>query len=223
MNASYKQDAVTYANAWMMIPFFISATLSPFLGGVVDRCGHRATLMLISAGCLVAVHTFFALTPGARCPGHRQGVCYSPDGASMPITGLDSPFFHPAIGLCLLGVAYSVYAAAIWPAVVYVVKANQVGTAYGLVTAVQNSGLAIAPLIVGALTETTPASDPSRDAGGYRGAEWFFVVCGLTGVVVSMALNLTKDGQRLNRVNPREVVEENGGEWPRDLEAELIC
>lgn len=221
LNPSYKEEAVTYANAWMMIPFFISATLSPFLGGVVDRCGHRASAMLLSASCLVAVHTFFALAPGASCPGHRDGICYDPNGAKMSITGLSSPLFHPAVGLCLLGVAYSVYAAAIWPAVVYVVKSHQVGTAYGLVTAVQNSGLAIAPLVVGSLTKTTPASDPSQDAGGYRSAEWFFVACGLTGVAVSMALNLTADGQRLNQVNPHEV--DDGKQWPRDLEAELLC
>ena len=90
------------------------------------------------------------------------------------------------------------------------------------VTAVQNSGLAIAPLVVGALTETTPPSDPSRNAGGYRGAEWFFVGCGLTGVLVSLALAATKDGRRLNQANPHEAQDE-ATEWPRDLEQELRC
>lgn len=97
------------------------------------------------------------------------------------------------------------YAAAIWPAVVYVVKPNQVGTAYGLVTAVQNSGLALVPLAVGALTEVTPPTDPSRDAGGYRNAEFFFVACAAAGCAISVALISTRDGQRINRQDPSDA------------------
>jgi MFS family permease len=218
MNSGAKASAVTYANSWMMIPFLISAILSPFLGGLVDKWGNRATAMLLSAATLVAVHTFFAIAPGVACPGLDSGVCCDSAGAEM---GVDIAwYYHPAIGLVFLGLAYSVYAAAIWPAVVYVVKPNQVGTAYGLVTAIQNSGLAIAPLVVGALTKTTPASNPSDDAGGYRDAEWFFVCCGLVGVVIGLMLNMTKDGARLNRANPNEEIEEDidghvdsGGFW----------
>jgi len=196
----YQEKAVSYSNTWMMIPFIISAVLSPFLGGIVDRVGQRANLMLASAAALTCVHLFFALAESAPCPGHKQsGICFA-ESAEMSI---DVPWYaHPVIGLVLQGVAYSVYAAAIWPAVVYVVKPNQVGTAYGLVTAVQNSGLALVPLAVGALTKDTPSSDPSQDAGGFQGAEFFFVGCAILGCIISVMLMCTHDGKRINLQDP---------------------
>jgi hypothetical protein len=202
VNPSYKESAVSYANTWMMVPFIISAVLSPFLGGVVDRIGKRSYLMLCSAITLTAVHTFFAFGPPVPCPGLKDGVCYDPHTPTMTVAC--AWYAHPAVGLVFQGIAYSVYAAAIWPAIVYVVKPNQVGTAYGLVTAVQNSGLAIAPLVVGGLTELTPASDPSRNSGGYKTAEYFFMACGVCGIILSIWLNSTVDGQRLNKRDPDE-------------------
>jgi len=183
----------------------ISAVLSPFLGGVVDRIGKRSILMFFSAVTLTLVHSFFAFGPSVKCPGIAHGVCYDPDPAHADSIAVDLEWYaQPAVGLTFQGIAYSVYASAIWPAIVYVVKPNQVGTAYGLVTAVQNSGLAIAPLIIGALTEVNPATDPSKNSGGYFKAELFFIACGALGVVISVVLNLTHDGQRLNKVNPDE-------------------
>jgi len=47
----------------------------------------------------------------------------------------------------LLGIGYSVYAAALWGCIPYTVPARLVGTAYGLCTAIQNIGLTISPAI----------------------------------------------------------------------------
>jgi len=86
----YKANAVSYTNTWMMVPFIISAVLSPFLGGVVDRVGCRANLMFASAAVLTAVHIFFALAPGVTCPGHAQGICTDPNPAGITI---DVPWY----------------------------------------------------------------------------------------------------------------------------------
>jgi len=67
---------------------------------------------------------------------------------------------------------------------------------------VQNSGLAIVPLVVGAVTKDTTSYDPSADAGGYLYAEYFFCGCGIGGCIISIALIMTKDGKRLNQQNP---------------------
>ena len=81
----------------MMVPFIMSAVLSPFLGGVVDRIGQRSTLMLISAMGLTAVHIFFALAPGVDCPGIKHDVCFAESAAGMNID--ISWYAQPAIGL----------------------------------------------------------------------------------------------------------------------------
>lgn len=113
-----KDQAVSAANTWMMVhmnpephciscwliaacrwqvPFIISAVLSPFLGGVVDRVGQRANLMLASAVVLVGVHLFFALGPNVPCPGVHNGYCYDHSSSGMAIN-IDW-YGHPLIGL----------------------------------------------------------------------------------------------------------------------------
>lgn len=50
--------------------------------------------------------------------------------------------------LCLLGIGYSIYASALWGSIPYVVKPSSLGTAFGLCTAVQNTGLVVAPYLI---------------------------------------------------------------------------
>lgn len=83
-----KMDAAQKAATPMSIPYIISAIISPFLGFVVDRVGLRALLALIAPSALTAVHAMLGLT---------QVTLYVP--------------------LVLQGVAYSVFAAALWPSV----------------------------------------------------------------------------------------------------------
>jgi cyanate permease len=57
--------------------------------------------------------------------------------------------------MVLLGFAFSLVPAALWPAVPLLVEEKTVGTAFGLMTMVQNLGLATFPWIVGALRDAT--------------------------------------------------------------------
>ena len=57
------------------------------------------------------------------------------------------------IPLVLTGIGYSIYAAACWGSVPYVVDPKSVGTAFGIATAIQNIGLVIAPTIVGMIKD----------------------------------------------------------------------
>ena len=62
--------------------------------------------------------------------------------------------------LILLGVAYSIYAGALWSSIPYVVPAPQLGTAFGLCTSVQNAGLSCVPYLIGTVLTTKP-EDPT--------------------------------------------------------------
>lgn len=66
----------------------------------------------------------------------------------------DGPNYLTVLPLVLLGIGYSVYAAALWGCIPYTVPAKLVGTAYGLCTAVQNIGLTISPLIAAQCVNT---------------------------------------------------------------------
>jgi len=154
------------ADRVLAIPFFTSAISSPFLGGAVDRFGYRALLLMLAAMAITAVHAIIAFT-----------------------------MWTPFIPMILLGIAYSVYAAAIWPSVAYVVEEHQLGTAYGLITAVQNFGLAITPVLVGVIWDAT---------NGYFWVEIFFSCIAFLGVLLGLALNVV-DSNHENTLNKRYV------------------
>lgn len=61
--------------------------------------------------------------------------------------------------LVIIGIGYSLYAAALWGSIPYVVEAKTVGTAFGFVTAIQNAGMAIAPTIGSAIHDATLDKD----------------------------------------------------------------
>ncbi|GMH54858.1 hypothetical protein TrRE_jg6886, partial [Triparma retinervis] len=105
-------DASKTASQIMSIPYFMSAAISPFLGFAVDKIGYRALIASMAPVILIVVHLTLAFTSGS------------------PIA--------PLVGQ---GIAYSLFAAVLWPSVPFTVEAKSVGTAYGLITAIQNSGL----------------------------------------------------------------------------------
>ena len=59
----------------------------------------------------------------------------------------------------LVGIGYSIYAAALWGSIPYVVEAKTVGTAFGICTAIQNIGLSVAPTVGSAIHDATPNID----------------------------------------------------------------
>jgi hypothetical protein len=50
--------------------------------------------------------------------------------------------------LISLGVAYSIYASALWTAIPFVTTPECYGTAFGLVTTIQQIGLTVVPMLV---------------------------------------------------------------------------
>jgi nitrate/nitrite transporter NarK len=99
---------------------------TPLFGFLIDRKGRSATAMIIGATTLLMVHLAFALTS-----------------------------YPPQIFLLLLGVAFSLVPAAMWPSMVKLVKEKEIGTAYGLMYSVQNLGLWGVPLLAGMVLDKT--------------------------------------------------------------------
>jgi MFS family permease len=104
--------------------------------------------------------------------------------------------------LTLTGVGYSVYAAAIWGSIPYLVKGSAVGTAFGIATAIQNIGLVIAPTIVGMIKDNTKAYDH-----GYFYVNCFFVLINVIGLLINMTLyyiDIYQNNGVLDKVESKE-------------------
>ena len=98
--------------------------LTPFFGSIYDRKGKGATIMIIGALMLVAIHALFSL-PGIN--NWIYAVCLT----------------------VLLGISFSLVPSAMWPAVTKIIPEKQLGTAYALIFWVQNIGLMFIPLLIG--------------------------------------------------------------------------
>ena len=95
------------------------------------------------------------------------------------------------------GMAYTMFASALWPSVPYLVPEKAVGIAYGVVTAVQNLGLAVVPLLVAAVYNESGSYIPN--------VELLFVCLGVFGTLCAVALNAL--APQLHLVNPPPIVE----------------
>lgn len=98
------------------IPYIISACTSPFLGILIDKIGKRVLLVVVSSVFLLAAHLTTMFLPTVDCS-----------------TGMVS--YMEVAPLVLTGIGFSIYAAALWPSIPYVVEARTVGSAFGLCTA----------------------------------------------------------------------------------------
>ncbi len=107
---------------------FSALLLTPLFGGISDKKGKAATIMIIGSILLVFVHLLFSI----------------PSLNSLPV----------AIGLImLLGIAFSLVPSAMWPSVAKIIPHNKLGTAYAMIFWVQNWGLMGVPLLIGTVLE----------------------------------------------------------------------
>lgn len=102
---------------------------TPAFGLLTDKVGKRALLMTI--GSLLLIPAFLIL-------------------AYTRIT--------PYVPMSMLGLAFSLVPAIVWPSVAYIVDQKALGTAYGLMTMIQNIGMASFNWILGWANDRSAAS-----------------------------------------------------------------
>ena len=132
------------------IIIFASMIFAPFAGDLVDRIGKRATLMIVGSLMLIPAHLLIGIT-----------------------------HWNPIPWMIVLGAAFVLVPAAMWPTVPLVVEEKRVGTAFGLMTAIQNLGLALFPLLNGKLRDVT---------GTYTATQIMFACLGVAGLVFAILL-----------------------------------
>ncbi|KAM3568591.1 hypothetical protein VYU27_009290 [Nannochloropsis oceanica] len=163
----------------MSIPYTISAVLSPFLGLAVDRFGRRAVVIALAPVVLIGVHLSLAYWR----------------------------WLPPSVPLVGQGLAYSAFAAVLWPSVPFTVPEDRVGVAYGLTTAIQNGGLALFPLLAAAIYK-------AADSRYLLHVELLFVCLAIVGVFCGLLLNFldARACHILNRPQPAGGGGGRGGE-----------
>jgi MFS family permease len=156
---------VTRSTAGQLNSILILAAMvmTPLFGLLVDYVGRRALFMMY--GSLLMVPVYLMLIYGG-----------------LP----------PWVPMALLGIAFSLIPAVMWPSVAYIVQEKRLGTAYGLMTMIQNIGLALFNWMVGAVNTASNAS--AANPAGHRPGMWIFSVLGLLGFLFAWLLRRAETG-----------------------------
>jgi len=113
------------------VVYTMSLPASPFFGVVVDRTRRNTGWVMAAILITGSAHGLMA------CAHYFT--------------------FSPWIPVCMIGLGYSMLACSLWPMVSYLVPEEKLGTAYGLMQAIQNLGLALTAMLSGVIV----------DRGGY--------------------------------------------------------
>jgi MFS family permease len=136
---------------------------TPLFGLLVDRTGNRSRYMMLGSALLVPVYLMMAYT---------RISLYVP--------------------MAMMGIAFSLIPAVMWPSVAYVVDSSRLGTAYGLMTLIQNVGLAGFNLLIGWANDVSGAS--AENPGGYALGMWMFSTLGFFGLLFAWLLRRREMG-----------------------------
>jgi MFS family permease len=150
------------------IVIFASMIFAPFAGNLVDRIGKRASLMVAGSLLLIPAHLVMGIT-----------------------------HWNPIPSMIVLGVAFVLVPAAMWPSVPLVVEEKRVGTAFGLMTAIQNLGLGGFAILNGALRDAT---------GTYTATQVMFASLGVVGLIFAILL-LRSDKRHGNKLEQGKIHE----------------
>ena len=130
---------------------------TPLFGLIVDKIGKRALLMMFGSLLLIPVYLMLA---------------YSHISLYVP--------------MALMGVAFSLIPAVMWPSVAYIVDQSKLGTAYGLMTMIQNIGLFGFNLMIGWANDYSHAG--ADNPRGYDLGMWIFSILGFLGLAFAFLL-----------------------------------
>ena len=155
---------------------------TPVFGLFVDKLGKRALLMMLGSLLLIPVYLMMAYMRSAN-----YVTVYLPSSADGHFAFV-AHHLPPILltTMAMMGIAFSLIPAVMWPSVAYLVDQSKLGTAYGLMTMIQNIGLAGFNLMVGWANDHSHAG--AANPSGYNLGMWIFSILGFSGLTFAFLL-----------------------------------
>jgi MFS family permease len=138
---------------------------TPLFGLMADKLGKRALLMAVGSIILIPVYLMMVYT--------------------------NISLYVPII---MMGISFSLIPAVMWPSVAYIVDEKKLGTAYSLMTLIQQVGLFLFNWMIGATNDMAGASAANPE--GYIPGMWIFSILGFLGLLFSVLLHKHESGPK---------------------------
>jgi len=142
---------------------FASMIATPLFGLLADKIGKRATMMMIGSILILPVYLL---------------MIYSGISLYIPII--------------MLGIAFSLIPAIMWPSVAYLVQQNRLGTAYSIMTLIQQIGVFAFNYLLGWSNDISGAS--ADNPMGYAMGMWILSILGIIGLIFAYLLRKAESG-----------------------------
>ena len=162
---------------------------TPLFGLLADKIGKRSLLMMFGSLLIVPVYLIMAYKVDLASPLGLHGML----SINLDFFDIHSQIpIYLLIPMSLMGIAFSLVPAVLWPSVSLVVDSSKLGTAYGLMTMIQNIGLFGFNLLIGYSNDISKAS--AANPGGYNLGMWIFSLLGFFGLFFSFILRMNEMG-----------------------------
>lgn len=170
---------------------FSAMIFTPLFGLLADKIRKKSLLMMFGSFLIVPVYLIMAYKVDLATPLGISG------NLEINLEFFDIHTSIPAyliIPMSMMGIAFSLIPAVMWPYVALVVNSSKLGTAYGLMTMIQNIGLFLFNILIGFSNDLFKAS--VENPTGYIPGMWIFSILGFLGLLFSYFLR--QEEKKLN-------------------------
>lgn len=143
--------SATNAGYYASIVTLSSMVLSPFLGKFLDKVGRRPYFVVLGSLAVIPTHMVLAF--------------------HLP---------YPIIPIIIMGLSFSLVPGALWPSIPLITNPKETATAFGVMAAIQNTGLAAINYVAGKIADSPKL--------GYTWVMWFFVMMDVIGLIFAIIL-----------------------------------
>ncbi|MCL1943488.1 MAG: MFS transporter [Candidatus Azobacteroides sp.] len=159
MANKFHVDSTTASDIVFYLPFG-TIIFTPLFGSLIDTKGKGASLMILGSVLLIISHLLFIYAP--------------------------SDIVYAYIAIFVLGIAFSLVPAAMWPSVPKVCPSKLLGTGYALIFWIQNIGMFIFPYLIGYIRDISNPGVSDRIRVGDITAEYNYFYPEMMLVIVGL-------------------------------------
>ena len=165
----------------------LAVGITPVLGNYVDHKGKTASMLVLGSLLLIACHLTFAFI--------------LPEFKGNQVGGVIVAY----LTVLILGAAFSLVPASLWPSVPKLVDAKVIGSAYALIFWIQNIGLWLFSLLIGKVLTATNEGVSDATELNYTAPLVMLACLGVAALVIGVILKVVDKKKNLGLEKPNIV------------------